>query len=269
MFDKKFNLIAIILIVVLGVSLSCAMVAGVETTPFKTGFMEGTFNGNVKLANDSQVFMHSYEDSEHGITYNISTVDDTVSLMEIYELQGVTNPTKVTANGNEWNVYFTQAVSNDDDDVGFDIVICQSQSDKQGYLIYAIFDEDSYNGGLSVSDESYAQYIKPLLESINLKESSDVPKINDEFGLSEEEFQQQMDKVHAYKNGDESALDDSSLSSGSSSSDQTYWASANSDKFHYPSCEWAEKISSKNKVVFNSRDEALDSGYQPCEVCNP
>lgn len=57
--------------------------------------------------------------------------------------------------------------------------------------------------------------------------------------------------------------------SSTSNSDVTYWASANSDKFHYPNCEWAQKISSKNKVVFHSRDEALNSGYSPCHVCSP
>ena len=53
------------------------------------------------------------------------------------------------------------------------------------------------------------------------------------------------------------------------SSSKTYLASSNSGKFHDPSCEWAQKISGKNKVVFNSRDEAINSGYQPCQVCNP
>lgn len=61
----------------------------------------------------------------------------------------------------------------------------------------------------------------------------------------------------------------SSSSSSSSSSGQTYWASSNSNKFHYPGCEWAQKISGKNKVVFHSRDEALNSGYVPCQVCGP
>lgn len=61
----------------------------------------------------------------------------------------------------------------------------------------------------------------------------------------------------------------STSSSSSSSSGATYWASANSDKFHYPSCEWAQKISGKNKIVFHSRDEAISSGYQPCQVCGP
>lgn len=60
-----------------------------------------------------------------------------------------------------------------------------------------------------------------------------------------------------------------SSSSSSSSSGQTYWASANSNKFHYPGCEWAQKISGKNKIVFHSREEAINSGYSPCQVCNP
>ena len=58
-------------------------------------------------------------------------------------------------------------------------------------------------------------------------------------------------------------------SQSSSSSGATYWASSNSGKFHNTSCEWAQKISGKNKVVFHSRDEAINSGYAPCQVCSP
>lgn len=64
-------------------------------------------------------------------------------------------------------------------------------------------------------------------------------------------------------------VEQSTSSSSSSSSGQTYWASSNSGKFHYPSCEWGQKISGKNKVVFHSRDEAISSGYSPCQVCGP
>ena len=62
---------------------------------------------------------------------------------------------------------------------------------------------------------------------------------------------------------------ETSSSSSSSSSGATYWASSKSGKFHLPSCEWAQKISSSNKVVFHSRDEAINSGYVPCQVCGP
>lgn len=273
MFDKKFKIIAVIL-VLMGLCLMFSVVTSAETTKFNTDFMEGTFIGKVDLVNDSESYMHSYEDSKNGITYNISTVDDTVSLMEIYELQGASSPTKESINGNDWNVYFTDAIDNDNGNK-LHIVICQCQKDKEGYLIYAIFDGDSNNGPLSTSDESYTKYVQPLLKSVKLKESKNIPKLCDEFGLSEKEFKQEMEKVHAYKNGDTSAMDDSafinsqSSSSSSSSSSQTFWASKNSDKFHDPSCEWAQKISGKNKVVFNSRDKAISAGYRPCEVCNP
>ena len=46
-----------------------------------------------------------------------------------------------------------------------------------------------------------------MLKSVTLKESKNVPKINEEFGLSEDEFAQQMDLIHQYKAGNTSALE--------------------------------------------------------------
>ena len=65
--------------------------------------------------------------------------------------------------------------------------------------------------------------------------------------------------------------DDSSSKSSdkSSSGDTVYWASAKTDKFHLPTCEWGQKIDDSNKIVFNSREDALASGREPCSVCNP
>ncbi|WP_461461275.1 zinc-ribbon domain-containing protein [Methanobrevibacter sp.] len=56
---------------------------------------------------------------------------------------------------------------------------------------------------------------------------------------------------------------------GSSSNDTVYWASTRSDKFHKPSCEWAQKIDENNKIVYDSREEAISDGKRPCYVCNP
>ena len=61
----------------------------------------------------------------------------------------------------------------------------------------------------------------------------------------------------------------SSSSSSSSSPSVTYWASSKSNIFHKPGCEWAQKISGRNKIVFHSRDKALSSGFRPCQVCCP
>lgn len=55
----------------------------------------------------------------------------------------------------------------------------------------------------------------------------------------------------------------------SDNSGSTYLGSSKSGKFHKPSCEWAQKIKGNNKVVFHSRDEAINAGYKPCSVCSP
>ena len=48
-----------------------------------------------------------------------------------------------------------------------------------------------------------------------------------------------------------------------------YVANSNTGKFHEVSCKWGQKISDHNKVTFDSRNEAISQGYQPCKVCNP
>jgi hypothetical protein len=48
-----------------------------------------------------------------------------------------------------------------------------------------------------------------------------------------------------------------------------YVGSSKSNKYHYPTCEWAAKISPQNLVTFNSAKEALAAGYVPCKVCRP
>lgn len=207
--------VVVIIIAVLGVIFATGMLNGDEkttgpTTPFKTEFMEGTFVGNVSLVNDDEKYMHSYEDKENNITYNISTVDDSDALMDIYYVQGVMNPEKRSFNGNDWNIYFTQAVQGEDansSDKPMNIVICQSQGEKQGYLIYMIIDAKSkINATSNTYGESYTDFVEPLLNSITLKESDDVPKIYEEFGLTEDQFAEQMDLVKQFKAGNTSAL---------------------------------------------------------------
>lgn len=216
--DKNIIIILAVIVVIIaiaGYAFATGMFNGTQntqTSPLKTEFMEGNFVGDVKLVNDTQKFMHSYEDNQHHITYNISTVDNSSALMEIYELQGVTNPEERSFNGHEWNIYFTQAMPGNNTTQNanetMNIIICQSQGQKQGYLIYAIFNASSdVNATGQMFSPAYKEYIEPLLKSISLKESKNVPKINEEFGLTEDEFAQQMDLIHQYKAGNRTALE--------------------------------------------------------------
>lgn len=50
----------------------------------------------------------------------------------------------------------------------------------------------------------------------------------------------------------------------------TYILNTNSKKFHLPDCSGVENMSEKNKQSFTgSRDEVIDQGYTPCQLCNP
>lgn len=48
-----------------------------------------------------------------------------------------------------------------------------------------------------------------------------------------------------------------------------FWGSKNSNKYHYPTCRWAQKIKSSNLIKFSSPEEAVNAGYVPCKVCKP
>lgn len=49
----------------------------------------------------------------------------------------------------------------------------------------------------------------------------------------------------------------------------TYIGNKNSHVFHYANCSGAKSMSEKNKVTFESREEAVEAGYKPCSTCNP
>ena len=216
--NKNIIIIAVVVIVIIAI-LGVIFATGVlnqnnhqnmKTTPFDNDFMEGSFVGDVELVNKTEKYMQSYEDKEHEITYNISTVDNSSALMEIYEIQGVSNPEHRSYGGNDWNIYFTQAVpgnsSNASDNETMNIIICQCQGKKQGYFIYMITKSSSKINSTNFLDEGFEVYLKPLLKSLTLKESNDVPKVYEEFGMSKEQFNQQLELVHQYKAGNRSAL---------------------------------------------------------------
>ena len=52
-------------------------------------------------------------------------------------------------------------------------------------------------------------------------------------------------------------------------SEDYFIASKNSRVFHKPGCSSAKRILEKNKVIYKSREEAINSGKRPCKRCKP
>jgi hypothetical protein len=51
--------------------------------------------------------------------------------------------------------------------------------------------------------------------------------------------------------------------------EKTFVGSKSSNKYHRPSCEWAQKIASSNQVWFASSEAAQAKSYVACKVCKP
>jgi micrococcal nuclease len=48
-----------------------------------------------------------------------------------------------------------------------------------------------------------------------------------------------------------------------------YVGSSSSNKYHFPDCQWAQKITPANQVWFMSKREAAMAGYESCGKCSP
>lgn len=48
-----------------------------------------------------------------------------------------------------------------------------------------------------------------------------------------------------------------------------YIGNLRSHKFHEDYCSSGYQMKDRNKVYFDTRDEAINAGYVPCKRCNP
>lgn len=81
---------------------------------------------------------------------------------------------------------------------------------------------------------------------------------------------EQYKQEHGLSGSDTSTRSNGSSSSGTTRDEpvaDTYIGNKNSKKFHLPTCSYLPNQS--NQVTFNSREEALAAGYDPCGHCKP
>jgi micrococcal nuclease len=48
-----------------------------------------------------------------------------------------------------------------------------------------------------------------------------------------------------------------------------YLGNLNSNKFHKPDYQWAQKMGRGNRAWFETREKAIRAGYQSCKICKP
>lgn len=211
---ERKNMIIIAVIIVI-IAVAAIYFSGIlnqtQKTNFDTDFMSGAFVGNVVDSvsnNTNKSYAMSYHDDVNNISYNITTVDNSSALMEIYKFQGASGPEYRVYNGNNWSIYFAQAMpvlnnqSNQTSNQSMGIIICECQQESQGYVIYIIFEDLSkVNFTLNTYGDSYINYVEPLLKTVSLKKSEGVPLLHELYGLSKTEFYNQIDIIHRINTG--------------------------------------------------------------------
>lgn len=121
--------------------------------------------------------------------------------------------------------------------------------------------------------EAEAATVK-LVEKINLDEFAD------HFGLTLTAEDEMLIRTAmlAYTNGalrehpfgaGNSYLSRAAASVGELPVTDTYVGNKNTKTFHKPSCSSVSDMKDKNKVILDSREEAIKKGYGPCKKCNP
>ncbi len=207
----------IIVAVVIGVFALHPFGIGEDTTPFDNKFMSGSFQGNVteqSPANASSKFKDwgaSYKDKSNGIEYNMSSCDNDTLILDILQIQsGLPEPEYREYNGLNWTIYYStavptsQAVNNstagNSSQAIYNVYICSAQKDGQSYLIYVISNGTVKCDGSTYCD-LYANYIEPLLRSIEVKHSNNAPKVYDMLGVSKSDYNTLVKYVDAYKAG--------------------------------------------------------------------
>ena len=98
----------------------------------------------------------------------------------------------------------------------------------------------------------------------NKKEPVLVQKIADETGLSCPQGEAETKKNDTEKQ-EGSSMPESKVNVESKNC--AYVASKNSNKYHLPTCQSAQKIKPENKVCFSSVEEAQGRGYQGAKCC--
>lgn len=85
-----------------------------------------------------------------------------------------------------------------------------------------------------------------------------------------ERFQTAQQEAREAERGLWGVIDEEPVTAQKERLESSNWlGNANSKKFHYPDCQHGQKTKSYNQVWFDSRQEAIDAGYEPCGSCKP
>jgi hypothetical protein len=117
---------------------------------------------------------------------------------------------------------------------------------------------------------------KRILSKRKKKTSGDIPEvtriripISSLIGIQEGDSTPTSQKPPIVLPEDNSAGSDQEQDMMVETREHLYVASNERGKFHLHDCRWVENIKLENRLVFESRSDAVQRGFTPCGSCNP
>ncbi len=153
---------------------------------------------------------------------------------------------------------------------------------KSGYDLSADVLKCGHHGSSTSSCESFLNAVNPDAAIISCGKDNDyghphMEVINslESQGISiwrtdiQGNIKAETDGEKIYISSDEETVEVEKATATVSTESSAYIGNKNSKVFHTPDCASVTEMSNKNKVSFQSRDDAEKSGYRPCGSCNP
>jgi len=189
--NKRFFALMTILIAIIAVLVGLyASGVFLPKTDFDTKFISGTIYGDAILNKNYNRYNNwsvNYIDKSNNISYTFLIVKDGTFLMDVFKFSGFQKVESKSYNNVEWNVYFLKTLRSSnvpdensnisDSPIFYYNYLCTTNQNGTDYFILLL--SPKVTGSTSLNSDLFSNHVKPLLETIELKNIDYVPTVQE------------------------------------------------------------------------------------------
>lgn len=127
----------------------------------------------------------------------------------------------------------------------------------------------SHHGSDTATSTAFLNAVTPDIAVISCAANSGAPSWNVLYALADKRILTTAQKGTIILRSDAETLSISNEDILTETQTNSYVGNRNSLVYHYPSCEGVAKMKDKNKVYFETKEQAESRGYRSCDICDP
>lgn len=127
----------------------------------------------------------------------------------------------------------------------------------------------SHHGSDTATSTAFLNAVTPDIAVISCAANSGAPSWNVLYNLADKRILTTAQMGTIILRSDAETLSISNKDILTETQPNSYVGNRNSLVYHYPSCEGVAKMKDKNKVYFETKEQAESRGYRSCDICDP